>query len=186
MAKIDSSRLESCLNGYRPFWVIILLSYALDQLTKWIVVTHDALPIHSYPGRINPGIEVINGFFYLVHVGNRGAAWSLFSDYSFFLGLLAVCALMAIWIFRRAIALSRPCNQLAIGLISGGILGNLTDRITRGEVVDFLLFRFGNWDYPVFNVADSTICVGVIIYIIANWNQPAPQKSPSSPDVGNP
>ncbi len=177
MARTDSPRFGCCLTGYQLFWIILTLSFVLDQLTKLIVVTHDSLPINSYPGRSSPGIEVVDGFFYLVHVGNRGAAWSMFADYSFFLGILAACALLAIWVFRRSIALQRPINQLAVGMIAGGILGNLTDRLTRGEVVDFLLFRFGNWDYPVFNVADSTICVGVAIYILANWNQPSPQSS---------
>lgn len=169
----------------RIFWAVGLLGFALDQLTKRIVELHPQLPLPSHPDW-NGGIEVIPGFFYLVHVGNPGAAWGMFSGFGFVLGILAILALLAIWCFRRSIGLYQRTNQLAIGLVASGILGNLADRIFRGEggllerlfsgqlfsgeVVDFLLFRFGNWDYPVFNVADSAICLGVAIYIIANWN----------------
>lgn len=169
----------------RIFWAVGLLGFALDQLTKRIVETHPRLPLPSHPDW-HGGIEVIPDFFYLVHVGNPGAAWGMFSGFGFVLGILAIVALLAIWIFRRSIGLYQRTNQLAIGLVASGILGNLTDRIVRGEgelfsgeVVDFLLFRFGNWDYPVFNVADSAICLGVILYIIANWNE-EPDKTSKS------
>lgn len=157
---------------YRIFWSVFLLGFALDQLTKRIVELHPLLPLPAHPDW-GSGIEVIPNFFYLVHVGNPGAAWGMFSGFGFVLGMLAFAALISIWVFRRTIKLHLRINQLAIGMIASGILGNLVDRLFRGEVVDFLLFRFGNWDYPVFNVADSAICLGVFMYILANWNSEA-------------
>jgi signal peptidase II len=109
---------------------------------------------------------VVDGFFNLVNVGNTGAAWSLFSGRSTALALLAVATLIAIFAWRHQLGLrSRPV-QISFGLLCGGILGNLLDRLFYGHVIDFLDFHFGSYIYPTFNVADSGICVGVGIYLL--------------------
>ena len=161
------SRLER-LRAYRLLLYLAAAVLALDQLAKaWISLR---LPYPTYgPPR---QIVVIRAFFNLVHVGNTGAAWSLFSGRSTFLALLAVATLVAIFAWRHQLGLRRWPVQLSFGLLCGGILGNLVDRLARGHVVDFLDFHFGGYTYPTFNLADSGICVGVIIYLLYSLRQP--------------
>lgn len=157
---------------YRLLLILALLLFALDQVTKWWIIRR--LPYGTY--FVSDGaIPVIPGFWYLVHVGNTGAAWSMFSGRSVMLASLAAATLVAIFYWRRALGLHDRIAQVAFGLLCGGIVGNLTDRLVHHHVVDFIDLHFGSYVYPTFNVADSGICVGVILYI---WHslrtKPAP------------
>ena len=154
--------------AYRRLWVIAAIAFALDLVTKSMIAAR--LPFNSY----GPGarIEVIRGFFNLVHVGNTGAAWSMFSGRSLGLAVVAVSALVAMFFWRRTLGLQYRGVQPAFGLLCGGILGNLVDRVRYGYVVDFLDVHFGNYVYPTFNVADSAICVGVFWYVLWSLRQP--------------
>lgn len=168
-----SSRWDR-LRGYRLLWCLALAVFVLDQVTKiWI---NARMPLGTYgpPG----GITVIEGFFYLVHVGNTGAAWSILSGKSGFLAVLAFVTLGAIFIWRRELGLRDTIVQLAFGLLCGGIVGNLVDRMLHGHVIDFLDFHFGSYVYPTFNFADAGICIGVGIYLIYSFRQPAPAPVP--------
>lgn len=158
------------LAAYRRLWLLGTAVFALDQLTKsWI---NARLPLGSYGSGGN--IEIFPGFFYLVHVGNTGAAWSMFTGAGLWLALLAVGTLVAIFFWRRPLGLRSGSAQGAFGLLCGGIVGNLVDRVVHGHVIDFLDFHFGNYTYPTFNVADSGICVGVFWYVLWSLKQPAP------------
>jgi signal peptidase II len=157
------------LHAYRLLWWLGLAVFATDQLTKsWIAAT---LPFPTYdpPG----AITVIEGFFYITHVGNTGAAWSLFAGQTTMLALLAVITLGGIYYWRSTLELRKQPVQLAFGLLCGGIIGNLADRVLHGHVIDFLDFHFGSYVYPTFNVADAGICIGVVIYLIHSMRQPA-------------
>ncbi|HRE84020.1 MAG TPA: signal peptidase II [Opitutaceae bacterium] len=160
-------------HSYRLLWILATSVFVLDQLTKaWI---NHRLPLGTY-GR--PGaIPVIDGFFYLVHVGNTGAAWSMFSGRSVMLAMLALITLGAIYVWRRALSLKTRPVQISFGLLCGGIVGNLVDRLVHGHVIDFLDFHFGSYVYPTFNIADSGICVGVAIYLIWSLKNPDPAKT---------
>lgn len=150
------------VRAYRTLLVLAGVVFALDQLTKrWIT---SSLPFGTY-GESSGAITVIRGFWYFVHVGNTGAAWSMFSGNSVLLASLAAATLVAIFYWRRAIGLHDRMAQVAFGLLCGGIVGNLTDRITHHYVVDFIDLHFGSYVYPTFNVADSGICIGVILYL---------------------
>lgn len=156
------------MRDYRLLLVLLLAVFGLDQVTKaWI---NARLPLGSYGPYA--GIEVIPGFFNLVHVGNTGAAWSMFTGEGFFLAILACVTLLAIYFWRRALGLRARPTQVAFGLLCGGILGNLVDRLLHGHVIDFLDFHFGSYVYPTFNVADSGICVGVILYLWHSLRHP--------------
>lgn len=140
----------------------------LDQITKsWIDAT---LPFETYyePGRVT----VIPTFFHIVHVGNTGAAWGLFAGKSLWLAILALITLSAIFAFRRQLELRRPIIQVIFGLLCGGIVGNLVDRLLHGHVIDFLLFTFGKFHWPAFNLADSAICIGVALYLLYSFRTP--------------
>ncbi|HVU34732.1 MAG TPA: signal peptidase II [Opitutaceae bacterium] len=156
------SQLQRIL-AYRTLLGLAALVLVLDQLTKAWIVHH--LPYNSY-GEAGGAITVIRGFFYLVHVGNTGAAWSMFSGMSVMLASLAAATLVAIFYWRRALGLRDRMAQIAFGLLCGGIVGNLIDRLHYGHVVDFIDLHFGSYVYPTFNVADSGICVGVILYLL--------------------
>ena len=140
-----------------------LVALPLDQLTKYLIDSN-----LTYADRI----PVIEGFFYLTHVRNTGAAFGLFAGaphplrLTFFVGV-AVVALGIIFSFFRRLAPGERLSSLALGLILGGALGNLTDRVFRSEVVDFLHFRlWGGYSWPDFNLADSFIVVGVSILVL--------------------
>jgi signal peptidase II len=148
-------------SAYRAFWWLAGATLLLDQLSKAWIVSH--LPFNTYG---EGSIPVMPGLLYIVHLGNTGAAWSLLSGFSVGLALLAVATLGAIFHWREALGLRDVPTQIAFGLLCGGIVGNLADRLTRHHVVDFLDFHFGTYVFPSFNVADSGITVGVGIYLL--------------------
>jgi lipoprotein signal peptidase len=117
--------------AYRVFWALALTVLLLDQLSKlWIVAR---LPFGTYG---EPGaIRLVRNFFYLVHVGNTGAAWSMFSGRSVLLALLAAATLAAIFFWRQALGLRDRIAQVSFGLLCGGITGNLVDRLLHGHVI---------------------------------------------------
>ena len=150
--------------AYRWLLLIASLVFILDQVSKaWI-----AARIAYQEG----SVVVIRNFFYLIHVGNTGAAWSLFSGRSFPLALLAAATLLAIFFWRQALGLRSLSAQICFGLLCGGIVGNLADRLHYGHVVDFIDVHFGSYIYPTFNVADSGICIGVVLYLIQSLRTP--------------
>jgi signal peptidase II len=143
--------------------------FALDQLTKWLIRLN-----------IPYGAEfpVIPGFFSLVHASNTGAAFSMFTGNNLFFVGLAVAAL-AVIIFllirdSRAQKAQQRLNlltKISFGLLASGILGNLTDRILRGAVTDFLHFYVNDYAWPSFNVADSCICVAAGLLIVGSFGK---------------
>jgi signal peptidase II len=157
---------QSALAGYRWFWLLTGIIYLSDQLSKSWIAGKISYPTY---GEENGAIVIIHGFMNLVHVGNTGAAWSMFHGNSIALAVLAFIALLAIFIWRKTIGLKATYTQICFGLLCGGILGNLTDRINHGYVVDFIDLHFGNYIYPTFNMADSGICVGVFLYLIESF-----------------
>jgi signal peptidase II len=156
------------LRAYWPLWAIAVTIFVLDQVTKFWIDARMPLGTYGPPG----GITVIENFFYLVHVGNTGAAWSMFSGKSAWLALLAFVTLGAIYFWRHSLGLRQRVVQISFGLLCGGIVGNLVDRLLHGHVIDFLDFHFGSYVYPTFNVADAAICVGVGIYVIHSLRSP--------------
>jgi signal peptidase II len=156
---------------YYRLFIIAGVILVLDQITK-ILVQHSIPFESSYfdPNRIT----VIEDFFYLVHIGNQGAAWGIFSEYSGILTLLSFAVLLFIFCFREQLELHRGTVQIAFGLLIGGILGNLIDRIRVGHVIDFIdihlpftlpyILPYGRW--PAFNIADSAIVFGMLFYLL--------------------
>jgi signal peptidase II len=149
--------------------------YALDQLTKYLVLMFLPEPNRSE-------IHVLPGFFKLVHWHNTGAAWSMFSENNALLSIISAVALVVLFLIRRKFGSDTFLGWLALGLMLGGIAGNLTDRVmpSRRHVIDFLYFhlftRSGNEiGFPAFNVADSAICIGVGLLFIVSWR--ADQKA---------
>ena len=166
MTAADMSLAKSILGTpNRRIATIALLVLALDQLTKFLVV------------RWLPGSQekvIVYGFFKFVHWQNTGAAWSLFRGSNGWLALVAVLALVILVLSRHHFDSRTFLSQVAFGFISGGIVGNLIDRLFREHVVDFIYFYLlqrggGEWGFPAFNIADSAICTGVGLIFLFTW-----------------
>ena len=149
----------------RRIAIIALLVIALDQLTKQLVLQF----LHYTHEKV-----VIEGFFKFVHWGNTGAAWSLFRGNNGLLAGVAFVALLVLILSRHHFDSRTLFSQVAFGLIFGGIVGNLIDRLWAGHVIDFIYFylqRPGGSEigFPAFNVADSAICTGVGLVFLITW-----------------
>jgi signal peptidase II len=151
----------------RRIAIIALAVLALDQVTKLLVLRW-----------LGPTQErvIVDGFFRFVHWGNTGAAWSLFRGQNGYLAGVSILALAGLFFWRRHFHIDSTLGQISLGLIFGGITGNLVDRILHQQVIDFLRFylirRSGEEiGFPAFNMADSAICVGVGLLIFISWKQ---------------
>lgn len=144
------------------YYGIALTVLFLDQITKWLVL--DRMELYE-------SIPVVDGIFYITSHRNRGAAFGILQDqlWLFIPVTLIVVAVLIyyLWVFRR----ERPLASWSFSLILGGAVGNLIDRIRMGEVVDFLDFKLIN--YPIFNVADAAIVIGVALFILDMIKNPA-------------
>ena len=143
-------------------FLIAVLVIAFDRATKW-AIAHN-LSMHD-------SIQVIPGFFRIIHTENRGAAFGLFADSpsEWKVGLLILFSLVALLIVSALLwknSHSLTTTGVALSLILGGAIGNLWDRVMSGHVVDFLLFHYDRWAWPAFNVADSAISVGAALLIV--------------------
>lgn len=126
------------------------------------------LVVHHIP--LNQRVIVIPGFFSLSHVLNPGAAFSLFANASSTFAPKALIAFSCLVLAGIIVVLWRSklgpgCTALALSLIMGGAMGNLLDRLRLGSVVDFLMFKLGNYYWPDFNVADSAIVTGSLLLV---------------------
>ena len=140
--------------------------YALDQVTKWLVLRH----VHQDELRV-----VIPDFFSLVSVTNDGAAFGSFKNNNVFFIVLSCVA----FVFVFALLLRRRSpdrlRDVSLALLLAGIMGNLTDRFLHGHVIDFALFDLHvplAHPWPAFNVADSCICIAVVCFIIHSFRKP--------------
>jgi signal peptidase II len=146
----------------RWFWVAALLGLVADQVTKFIVV-------QSF--ELNETLPLWEGVFHFTFVTNKGAAFSLFSERGEWLRWLSLLVSLALILLGLLSRLSR-WEQLGYGCILAGALGNGIDRFFFGEVVDFLDFRLIR--FPVFNLADVSINIGIICLLIAALHPPKP------------
>lgn len=147
--------------------ILALVFIALDQITKAAVVKYI---------RFGERIPVIPDFFNLTYITNTGAAWGILAGHGWLLLLISFAVLIAVIYFIHTLTDGWPERIYAIALIVSGIVGNSIDRIFRREVVDFLQFLFGKYQYPSFNIADSCICVGVFIFILSTVLRPDKKK----------
>ena len=148
---------------YFKLYLISIILLISDQLSKLWISNQSGLKFGSYWP--NGGIEVIPQFFYLAYAGNSGAAWGILSGFNTGLIVFAILALVIIFLLRNQIGLKDPVVQWPLGLLSGGIMGNLFDRIVHGYVIDFIEIRIFGFPWPAFNLADSGITIGVIYYL---------------------
>lgn len=132
---------------------IIVLVVLIDQISKLIVGNILGL---------NESVKIIDNFFYITNVNNYGAAFNIFNGNTIFLILIALIMLYMLYKYFK---------DNNINILVGGIIGNLIDRIIYGYVRDFLDFRIFGYNYPIFNISDICICIGIFILIIKELKQ---------------
>jgi signal peptidase II len=145
--------------------VFAVVSLLLDQWTK--VMARDVLRPR---GPFNPKV-VVQGYFDLRYAENPGVAFSMFQDLPggrVLLTLLAVIALVVVIAYLRKTPPEATRVHVALGLVGGGAIGNLVDRVMYGKVTDFIVWKKGIHEWPAFNVADAALCVGVGL-ILLDW-----------------
>jgi signal peptidase II len=153
------------LQNKKPYLLVMLAILAIDQASKWLVIRF--MPLDSVR-------DVIKGCFRLWHVRNSGAVWGFFSGHDgglvpLVITALAIAALLIVAIFFLHADSRSRLELAAYAFILGGALGNITDRLRLGYVVDFLDAYVKSQHWPTFNVADSCITIGVLLLALSMW-----------------
>lgn len=138
--------------------ILALFVLLLDQLSKLLIY-------RLWPEPGSGDFWIIPGFFRIVHWRNLGAAWGLFANHTWLLALVSLTALVALVIAFNFLSEGKPCIAMPLGMLLGGIAGNMVDRFFyKDGVIDFIRFEF----WPAFNIADSAICCSVFLLIVVN------------------
>ena len=141
----------------KKIYLLAIIGIILDQTTKLLITSLL---------KLNEVVNVINGFFSITYVRNTGAAWGMFSNNTLLLSIISILFLIFFIKYIEELSKVSFFYEIAFGLIVGGIVGNLIDRLFRGYVIDFFRFIILDYNYPVFNIAVTLIVIGVIILII--------------------
>lgn len=136
--------------------ILAIFLIAMDQLTKYIIVK----TMH-----IGDTISVIGDILEITSHRNYGAAWGMLQNQMTFFYIITIIVLIAIAFFYYKEAGYNPIMQLGLTLIFAGAIGNFIDRLFRGNVVDFIDTKIINYDFPIFNVADACLTIGVIVLL---------------------
>ena len=142
--------------------LITFLSVLLDQVIKILI---------SFYMNINESITIINNFFNMTYVKNEGAAWSMLSGNRLLLiilGLIAINVIYFLFIYNKKLTKK---EEISYGLLIGGIVGNMVDRVVYGSVIDYLDFNIFGYNYPIFNLADILIVTSVILILFFTFKE---------------
>ena len=135
---------------------IALYILIFDRLIKNVINTYEVSWVN----------DIVPNVLYLTKVYNDGAAWSIFSGSRCFLIIFAIIAFVFLWKYQAKIKYNFR-NILSFGLVYGGVLGNLYDRLRYGYVIDYIGVIIFDYDFPVFNLADMAIVIGLLLFIYA-------------------
>lgn len=139
---------------------VTILGFLIDQITK-VFISSNFMPYIKN--------KIIDNFFYITYAKNDGAAWSILRGNRFLLIMISIIAFIFILVCVLKEKNITKVESLSYGMLLGGILGNLFDRIVHGYVIDFLDFNIFGYNYPVFNIADILIVIGVLIMVILSF-----------------
>ena len=137
--------------------IISIILLCIDQISKLLVVNLLTK---------TDSITIIKNFFYLTYINNDGAAFSILVGKRIFLILIAVLVIVMLISYIKKNNIQNKLEVVSISLIIGGSLGNLMDRVIRGYVIDFLDFKIFNYNFPIFNLADTFIVIGVFLLLL--------------------
>lgn len=141
------------------YYLVALILILVDQWTKWLVVKHMEL---------GERISVADPYLGFLSHRNRGAAWGILEGQMWIFYIVTTVVIIGILYYFHKHAQNQPLFQLGLMVLLGGAIGNFIDRLFRGEVVDFVdvLIPVINYEFPIFNVADAALTVGVILIFI--------------------
>jgi len=148
---------------YALFAIFAIVSLALDQWTKVLARQH-LMP----RGPFRPKV-IIDGYFDLRYAENPGVAFSMLQNIPggrVLLTLLAIGAFLLVLYYLRKTPADNPRLHVALGLVGGGAVGNLVDRVMFGKVTDFIVWKVGVHEWPAFNIADAALCIGVGLMLL--------------------
>ncbi len=137
--------------------IISIILLCIDQISKLLVVNLLTK---------TDSITIIKNFFYLTYINNDGAAFSILVGQRIFLILIAVLVIVMLIRYIKKNNIQNKLELVSLALIIGGSLGNLMDRVVRGYVIDFLDFKLFNYNFPIFNLADTFIVIGVFLLLL--------------------
>lgn len=139
------------------YYIITLLIVLLDQVTKWMIVKKMEL---------GESVQVIENFLYITSHRNRGAAWGILQNQMWFFYIITAIVIVALIVYIQKLKNNQKLLGIALSLMLGGAIGNFIDRLFRKEVVDFIDTWIFTYHYPIFNIADSALVIGVILVTI--------------------
>jgi signal peptidase II len=149
------------------YYIISVVVILIDQLSKWWIVKHLEL---------GESIQVIENFLYITSHRNRGAAWGILQGQMWFFYIITVVVIIGIIVYMQRAAKGKRLLGISLGLMLGGAIGNFIDRIFRQEVVDFINTYIFGYDFPVFNIADSALVIGVFLLMIQMFKEESESK----------
>ena len=147
---------------------ITLLILIIDIVSKMIVVNYLSL---------GESVKFIDKFLYLTYVRNTGAAWSILADNTYIISLISLIIILTIIWYIGKNKINSKLEKIAYALVLGGAIGNFVNRILYGYVIDFIDVKIFGYNYPIFNLADVFIVVGVVLLAIYNWRNSNGNKS---------
>ncbi|MFC0271215.1 signal peptidase II [Metabacillus herbersteinensis] len=139
------------------YYVIAAIVIGLDQLTKWLIVKEMQL---------GESITVIENFLYITSHRNKGAAWGILQGQMWFFYIITSIVIVGIIYYIQKYTKQQVLMGVSLGLLLGGAIGNFIDRLFRKEVVDFINTFIFSYDFPIFNIADASLCIGVGLLFI--------------------
>jgi signal peptidase II len=160
------------------FYILTLLVWIVDHLTKWVVRSNLDL---------GEGLTVIPGMLRLCYVQNTGVAFGLFHQVQsvwkpYVLASMAVVAVVVIVVYSLRVPPDRSLLQAALAITMGGILGNFVDRLVHGYVIDFIELHLQDaFQWPTFNVADTAITVGIVLLLVDTVRNPEHKEEAGLP-----
>ena len=140
--------------------LLVLIFLLIDICSKCIIDKYIAL---------EESVKIFNNFIYITYVRNTGAAWSVFSSKTYLVLIISVLIIAGIIVYLYKNKPKNSLEKLAYSMILGGAFGNFFNRLVYGYVIDFIDIRIFGYDYPIFNLADIFIVLGVLLLIIYTW-----------------
>jgi len=141
----------------KRYYFIALIVIVIDQLSKALIVKNMEL---------YERIELIENLLYITSFRNKGAAWGILQNQMAFFYIITIIVIIGLIYYLHRHAKGKAGQSVAIAFILGGAIGNFIDRLFRKEVVDFIDVMIFTYDYPIFNLADSFLVIGVILLLL--------------------
>ncbi|WP_084703094.1 signal peptidase II [Anoxybacillus ayderensis] len=152
------------------YYLLAFVVIVIDQWTKWLVVRYMEL---------GESIPIIENVLYMTSHRNRGAAWGMLQGQFWLFYLITIVVVIGIIVYIQRLKPTERLFGVALGLMLGGAIGNFIDRVFRKEVVDFVHTYIFDYSFPIFNVADAALTVGVALLFIQTWMEEKKRKGMS-------